>query len=916
MTSAFRVLLVEDTESDAKLIALELRKAWPHLEITRVDTAHAMRAALGGVAWEIVLSDWSMPEFSAPAALAVLREKNLDLPFIIVSGTIGEEHAVEAMRAGAHDFVLKDKLGRLIPAIERALRDGEEGAARRHAEDALLQTEAALRASEARTSRLLKASRVGLWDWDLATQAAYFSPEWKAQLGYADDELPNRFEEWSTRVHPSDLQPTLAAVEAYHRGARTTYDVEFRMRHKDGSWRWISARADLVRDAEGTATRMMGSHVDITERKLTEAALRESEERFRNAFEHSAIGMALISRTGTWLKVNSKICSMLGYSEDDLSALTFQDLTHPDDLDEDIEQVGQVLAGEIDAYAMEKRYLHKDGRIVWGLLAVASVRTSDGEFSHFVSQVVDVTEQKAAEQAVRWNQSLLQLMSESSPFGFLVVDNRNDAILHFNQRFCDLWGISHLADRMRRGELKNRDIIPDCLPVLADVEAFAASCAPLQDEANRVVVEDEIPFTGGRTMRRFSAQIRGADDAYFGRFYIFQDITERKRAEEERVQLEAQLHHAQKMDSVGRLAGGVAHDFNNMLGVILGHTEFALEQVDPASSLKEDLEQVRKAAVRSAALTRQLLAFARKQATAPAVLGVNDRVEEILAMLRRLLGENIQLARLAAADVWPVYMDASQLDQILTNLCVNARDAISTVGTLTIETANFTVDAEYSASHLGAVPGDYVRLTVRDDGCGIDEETLSHIFEPFFTTKPVNEGTGLGLATVHGIVMQNKGSIDVESEPGHGTTFTILLPRHHGIAGPAVERRAEATGPGHETILIVEDEPALLSLTRRMLERMGYAVLTAGTPAEAMRQAEQHGRKIHLLLSDVVMPEMSGPDLARNLMSRHPHLKLVFMSGYPANVNAQRGLLENSNFLQKPFSRADLVAKVREALDD
>jgi signal transduction histidine kinase/ActR/RegA family two-component response regulator len=411
------------------------------------------------------------------------------------------------------------------------------------------------------------------------------------------------------------------------------------------------------------------------------------------------------------------------------------------------------------------------------------------------------------------------------------------------------------------------------------------------------------------------ARASAADEAHPRHLCMIEDITARKRAAEEKARLEGQLHQAQKMESVGRLAGGVAHDFNNMLAVILGHGELVRDRLEPTSALRENMGELLEATQRSAALTRQLLAFARKQAVVPLVLDLNDSVASILTMLGRLLGANIQLAWLPGANVGPVYMDASQLDQVLTNLCVNARDAISGVGKLTVATRSVALDAQQCESHPGLVPGDYVRLTVRDDGSGMDKETQSHLFEPFFTTKGVGEGTGLGLATVHGIVTQNHGVIDVESELGHGTTFTILLPRHDGMAGHAAARVAALTVRGHETILVVEDEPSILRVTKTMLEQMGYVVLTAGTPAEALRQAEQHGPEIHLLLTDVVMPEMSGPDLAKKLLSLHPHLKALFMSGFPAHLNAQRGLLENGDFLQKPFSNAELAARMRQALD-
>jgi nitrogen-specific signal transduction histidine kinase/ActR/RegA family two-component response regulator len=395
------------------------------------------------------------------------------------------------------------------------------------------------------------------------------------------------------------------------------------------------------------------------------------------------------------------------------------------------------------------------------------------------------------------------------------------------------------------------------------------------------------------------------------------DITERKRAEEEKAKLEAQLQQAQKMESVGRLAGGVAHDFNNMLSAILGHAELALDQVDPARPLQAHLQEIQKAARRSADLTRQLLAFARKQTVQPKVLDLNETVESMLKMLQRLIGEDIQLTWQPEANLWPVRVDPSQIDQILANLCVNARDAISGVGKMTIETGNSALDEAYCAEHAGFSPGEYVRLTVSDDGCGMDRETLAHIFEPFYTTKGVGEGTGLGLATVYGIVKQNNGFINAYSEPGQGTTFTIYLPRQVAKAEQAREEGpAEPVARGHETILLVEDEPVILELTKMLLERLGYAVLAAGTPGEALRLARKQAGEIHLVMTDVVMPEMNGRDLAKNLLSLYPSLKRLFMSGYTANVIAHHGVLDPGvHFIQKPFSIKELADKVREALD-
>ena len=394
------------------------------------------------------------------------------------------------------------------------------------------------------------------------------------------------------------------------------------------------------------------------------------------------------------------------------------------------------------------------------------------------------------------------------------------------------------------------------------------------------------------------------------------EIIERKRAEKEQERLRAQLDQARKMESVGRLAGGVAHDFNNMLGVILGHAELALMKLDHTHPLHSHLSAILKATERSADLTRQLLAFARKQTILPRVLNLNETVEGMLDMLERLIGEDIRLLWHPGEGVWTVKMDPSQLAQILTNLCVNARDAISGVGKIVIETSNIAFDEEYSAVDAEILAGEFVMLAVSDDGSGMDMDTMENIFDPFFTTKGVGEGTGLGLATVYGILKQNNGFIKVYSEPGLGATFRIFLPRHEAASVECGSAALEPLRRGHETILLVEDEAAILEIGRVMLESLGYSVLAAGTPADAIRLAEERQGMIDLLLTDVIMPEMNGRELAKNLLSLYPDLACLFMSGYTADVIAHRGVLdEGVNFIQKPFTSRGLSMAVRLALE-
>ncbi len=514
-------------------------------------------------------------------------------------------------------------------------------------------------------------------------------------------------------------------------------------------------------------------------------------------------------------------------------------------------------------------------------------------------------ERKRGEETIARERILSDHIINSLPQIFYMFDDQG-SLVRWNKKYEEVTGYSpeellgmHPVDFFP--EASKEYISSRVQSVFTSGEAFAE--APFLTKSGK-----QIPYL-------FTGRLTELD----GRQYLLGvgvDMTDRKRAEVEKDALQAQLLQAQKMESVGRLAGGVAHDFNNMLGVIIGHVELAMMQVNPASPIKANLKEIQEAANRSANLTRQLLAFARRQTVAPKVVDLNNCVTGMLKMLQRLMGEDISLSWNPAADLWQVKIDLAQIDQLLANLCVNARDAIVGVGKVTIETQNTTFDESYCAVHKGFVCGEYVMLAVSDNGSGMNKDVIDHLFEPFFTTKRVGKGTGLGLATVYGIVKQNDGFINVYSEPGKGATFKIYLPR---FVGEAVEPTSECpSGPpkgSGETVLLVEDEAAILNVGKAMLEELGYTVLTAGTPGEALSQAKAHSADIRLLIIDVIMPEMNGRELSKLISQIKPGLKSLFISGYTADVIAHHGVLdEGLSFLQKPFSMNDLAYKVRETL--
>lgn len=453
-----------------------------------------------------------------------------------------------------------------------------------------------------------------------------------------------------------------------------------------------------------------------------------------------------------------------------------------------------------------------------------------------------------------------------------------------------------------------------------EAEAYRADDREvLQSNRPKLHIIEQVQLAGGRRVWVDTSKVplRDAAGRPFALLGVYEDITERKLAEEEKARFEKQRLQSQKMEAVGQLAGGVAHDFNNMLSVINGYSEMLLGEIKDTSDPRYvRLNEIHKAGLRSAELTQQLLAFARKQVIAPKVLDLNDIIAGMLNMLKRLIGENIELEWKPDANLWRVKMDPSQINQILMNLLINARDAISAHGKIVIHTGNSELDEAFRMANPDSSAGRHVLLSICDNGCGIDKETIGHIFEPFFTTKKLGEGTGLGLATVFGIVKQNKGFINVYSEPGRGTTFNIYLPEYNTKDEKKDENPVLNEIPrGMETVLLVEDESSLLKLLKVQLENLGYNVLISGSPAQAIKIARESKGDIHLLMTDVVMPEMSGRDLEEEIKLIFPAIKCLFMSGYTADVIAKEGVLKGGmHYIQKPFTPGVLSAKLREAL--
>ena len=727
-------------------------------------------------------------------------------------------------------------------------------------------------------------------------------------LGYAVEEWLSTPDFWLSIVHPDDReQAALEVADSF--ASRDSSTLEFRWIAKDGHPVWVESNYVVIKSDDGCPVGLRGVTIDISERKRSEEALRQSESELAEAQRLAQIGSwnwDLRKNIMTWSDEHHRIFGVqrgdIDVNHDDVVF----DFIHP----EDRELVRSMMANTAETrepFSFYYRIVRRDGaeRIIQSSGSVES--DARGRPIRMFGTAQDVTEPRRIEQELRQSEERYRDL----------VENAHDIIYEH-----DLDGYYTSINKV--GEEITGYSLEEILQLnLADTVAPAylekAQEMFRQKLAGETVTAYELEILskdGSHVPVEVNTRLVFHDGVPVGVQGIARDSTERKRLEEALHESEEQLRQSQKLEAIGQLAGGVAHDFNNLLTAINGYSALALRRLGDDHPISSYLEEIKKAGDRAANLTRQLLAFGRKQLLQPLAINLNEIVSDMIKLLKRLIGEDVQLVTKTGANLKQIKADPGQLEQVLVNLVVNARDAMPRGGTVTIETANTQLDGAYASRHVGVNPGEYVMLAISDTGTGMDHDTRSRIFEPFFTTKEKGKGTGLGLSTVYGIVKQSGGNVWVYSEPGKGTTFKVYLPQVEDEV-PLLDSKANAImRRGSETVLLVEDEDMVRNLASQILEETGYRVLAANGGEEAIQLFNAHKEPIHLMITDVVMPKMSGRDVADRLKQTHPETKVLFMSGYTDEAIVHHGIVDSHiAFIQKPFSEVALSQKIREVLD-
>lgn len=757
-----RILLLEDNSADADLIIHVLKQTSRPVDMGVAASREQFLDLLGKNEFDLVLADFRLPGWTGMEALNALRTLRIDIPLIIVTGSLGDERAVECIKAGAADYILKNNLDRLPIAIGRALDEKRTRGLIERAQQEVHERDERFRQLADNIDEVFFVMDAQF------TETLYINPAYERTWGLSREALYDNPQSFLDPIHPLDrvkLEEYIARIQHGEQPGK----IEFRVVQPNNEVHWLLTQAVPIRDTEGAVYRITGIALDVTDSRHASIALQESVDRFKSLTD-ALFDAIEITQDGIIREINRGFLDTFGYDSVE-------------------EVIGRPVSDFVDSEPIEE----SDRRIQ---------RTVEGTYD--------------------------------------VVGRKKD-------------GSKIFLEVTRRGH---------------------------------------------------------SIDGRPARITALRDMTQRRL-------LESQFRQAQKMEAVGRLAGGVAHDFNNLLTVITGFTEIVMSDLTSDDPRRADLEQVRRAAETGAGLTRQLLAFSRQQFIEPRIISVEDVVNQVQKLLTHLIGEDIKLVTKFGPVKSFVHMDPGQLEQAVMNLVVNSRDAMPTGGTLTLETSILELDEQRVSEYWPATVGTYAVLSVSDTGIGMDDAIRAKIFEPFFTTKELGKGTGLGLATVYGIVKQSGGFIWVFSEPGNGATFKIFLPLSEEAAGLDQEEQSRQSGPrGAETLLLVEDSKAVRDIAHRVLEQHGYEVLTVESALQALELVRDFGRPIHLLLTDVVMPEMSGRTLAEKFAELQPNAKILYMSGYTDDAVIRHGVLDaQARFLQKPFTPTALAKRVRQVLD-
>ena len=762
-----------------------------------------------------------------------------------------------------------------------------------------------LQESEVRLSLALSGANQGTWDWNIKTGEVFFSERWTGMLGYEVGELAPNVSAWESLMHPEDKDRVMQDLNRHFENDAFKYETEFRLKTRSGEWKWVDARGQVfARDEDNKPLRMVGTHIDITERKKAEKKLQESEVLLSETGKMAKVGgWGVDAQTldVSWTEEVYRLHEVpLGHKPPLEEAINF---FHPDDSPK-LETAIQKALEYGEPYDMELRFITAKGKHLWSHTICKPIRVG-GKIVKLTGTFQDITESKKVQDELEkrthdLGERVKELNCLYKIYQFAAESRKSmDEIL---RNIVDVippaWQYPDITCAriiFQEQEFKTKNFINTEWKQSADIVVLGKKEGILEvcylKEMPKI---DEGPFLNEERslINALARKIR----------FIYQQD-----------RLEEQLRQTQKMESIGQLAGGVAHDFNNILMPIMGYAEMAMSDLNPKEKLYEDLKIILEAGQGAAALTSQLLSFGRKQTLKMSLTNLNSKMEEFSKMLKRIIGEDIELTTYLQPDLGSVKVDMNQIQQILMNLASNARDAMPDGGELIIETADVILDREYASTHPNIVPGSYVMFAVSDNGCGMSEDTKTHVFEPYFTTKVKGKGTGLGLSTVYGIVKQHGGYIWVYSEPGKGTAFKVYLPRVNEAVSRCVEpsKDMEKSGGG-ETILVVEDDEKVKNMTCRMLSSLNYKVLSSLSPTEALTIIDQYKDDIDLLLTDVVMPKMNGKQLYEKIVSSKPDLKVLYMSGYTENTIAHHGVLEKkTEFLQKPFSKMDLAQTLR-----